>query len=75
MRIWKRFPERESRWERIREVGECTGYKGCVNVSRPGETGTSNAADVEMNRARSSALHFFRRLAPDEMPSNWVGES
>ena len=74
MRIWKRYPERENRWERISEVGDCTGYRSCANVSRLEDTGTSNAANVEMKRARDDALRFFHRLAPHEMPSNWVGE-
>jgi len=74
MRIWKRFPEREDRWERIEKVGECTGYKSCVNVSRL-EDGTANAANVEMSRARDDALRFFRSLGTGEMPSNLVGET
>jgi hypothetical protein len=72
MRIWKRLPHREDRWDRIEEVGKCTGFKSCVNVFRSVGTGTSNAASVEISRARYAALRFFRSLGTGEIPANWV---
>jgi hypothetical protein len=74
MRIWKRFPHRDDRWQRIEEVGKCTGYKSCVDAFRTEGAGTSDAANAKMSRARDAALSFFRSLGTGEMPANWIGD-
>ena len=74
MRIWKRFPHRDDRWQRIEEVGKCTGYKSCVDAFRTEGAGTSDAANAKMSRARDTALCFFRSLGTGEMPANWIGD-
>jgi hypothetical protein len=74
MRIWKRFPHRDDRWQRIEEVARCTGYQSCVDAFRTEGAGTSDAANAKMSRARDAALCFFRSLGTGEMPANWIGD-
>jgi hypothetical protein len=77
MRIYK---HERNQWKRLKLVAEVCGYSGCVrelgdyNERRKhghAHQPMSNAAKVEMNKARKHALRFFQSIFQGEMPSNY----
>jgi hypothetical protein len=79
MRIWK---WKRDQWKRLNLVAKFCNYKGCVREATAWEERCSlgygdrepmsEAAKVEMSRARSDARTFFQSLFfPDEEPLSW----
>ena len=78
MRIWKLHADKP--WKRLDEVANVCRYKGCRREAAEykrrrkawdGMQPMSQAAKTEMSEARSRALSFFRRLFPEQKPSNY----
>jgi len=77
MRIYK---HERNQWKRLKLVTEVCGYSGCVrelgdyNERRKhgqAHQPMSNAAQVEMSKARKHALTFFQSIFEGEMPANY----
>jgi hypothetical protein len=77
MRIWRREP---NQWKRLKLVAECCEYKGCMEELAAysqrrkeghGDEPMSEAAKVEISRARSEARKFFQTLFPSEEPLSY----
>lgn len=77
MRIWKREPHQ---WKRLKLVAKICGYKGCKREAaaykKRCEEGRadgpmSEAAKVEMSRARREARTFFQSFFPGEEPLSY----
>jgi hypothetical protein len=81
LRLWKQFPKKPI--ERVEHVAKfaTAGFKGCKDFweqrcqarheKRYVEQRISNAAKVEMSRARAKARTFFQSLFPGEDPLSW----
>jgi hypothetical protein len=77
MRIYK---HERNQWKRLKLVNKVCGYKGCVKELRDynerrkhghADQPMSNAAKVEMSKARAHALSFFQSIFQGEKPLNY----
>jgi hypothetical protein len=77
MRIWK---HKRDQWKRLKMVAEFCGYKGCKREAAAykkrceegrGDEPMSEAAKVEMSRARGAARTFFKSFFPGEEPLSY----
>jgi hypothetical protein len=77
MRIYK---HERNQWKRLELVKKVCGYSGCVKELRDynerrkhghADQPMSNAAKVEMSKARAHARRFFQSIFQGEIPSNY----